>query len=101
MNYPTSEVRGGGTNYLMPEVRGTGREELPHPRGQGRQPRGATPCPRSGEAGGTTSSRRSGEELDKEPGRQGGVTHGPRGKRWQALTAQSWESEQWALPNSS
>ena len=60
MNYPTSEVRGGGTNYLMPEVRGTGREELPHPRGQGRHPRGATPCPRSGEAGRTTSCRRSG-----------------------------------------
>ena len=26
----------------------SGGEELPHPRGQGRWPRGATPCPRSG-----------------------------------------------------
>ena len=34
-SYPTSEVRGGS------------REELPHVRGQGRRPRGATTCPRS------------------------------------------------------
>ena len=38
-------------NYLMPEVRGGGLEEPPHNQGQGRQPRGATPLPRSGEAG--------------------------------------------------
>ena len=35
---PTSEVRGGS------------RKELPHVRGQGQQPRGATPRPRSGAA---------------------------------------------------
>ena len=35
-SYPTSEVRGGG------------QEELPPSRGQGRQPGGATPCPRPG-----------------------------------------------------
>ena len=37
-SYPTSEVRGGG------------REELPHAGGQGQQLRGATPRPRSGVA---------------------------------------------------
>ena len=37
-SYPTSEVRGGS------------REELPHVRGQGQWPRGATPRPRSGVA---------------------------------------------------
>ena len=67
------------------------REEGLRVRGEGVEAKG----------GQQDGSRRSGEELDKEPGRQGGVTHGPRGKRWQALTAQSWESEQWALPNSS
>ena len=35
-------------SYPMPEVTGGGREELPHARGQGQRPRGATPCPRSG-----------------------------------------------------
>ena len=35
-SYPTSEVRGGG------------REEVPHARGQGQRPGGATPRPRSG-----------------------------------------------------
>ena len=34
-------------SYPMPEVRGGGREELPHARGQGWRPRGATSCPRS------------------------------------------------------
>ena len=37
-SYPTSKVRGGGP------------DELPHARGQGRRPRGATPRPRSEEA---------------------------------------------------
>ena len=32
----------------MSEVRGGAQEELPHVRGQGQQPRGATPRPRSG-----------------------------------------------------
>ena len=47
-------------NYLMPEVRGGGLEEPPHNQGQGRQPRGATPHPRSGEAGRTIPRLRSG-----------------------------------------
>ena len=37
-------------SYPLPKVRGSSQEELPHVRGQGRQPRGATPPPRSGEA---------------------------------------------------
>ena len=35
-------------SYPMSEVRGGGREELPHPRGQGWWPGGATPPLRSG-----------------------------------------------------
>ena len=31
--YPLSRVRGGRTNYPMPEVRGSGREEQPHIKG--------------------------------------------------------------------
>ena len=42
-SYPTSEVRGGG------------REELPHVRSQGQRPRGATPHPRPGAVAGRTS----------------------------------------------
>ena len=43
------EARGSaGRSHLMPKVRGSVREELPRIRGQGRQPGGATPCPRSG-----------------------------------------------------
>ena len=38
------------TSYPMSEVRGGGREELPHIWGQGKRLRGATPHPRSGEA---------------------------------------------------
>ena len=34
---------------------GDGREEQPHARGQGQQPRGATPRPRSGAAAGRTN----------------------------------------------
>ena len=34
--------------YHTPEVRGGGREDLPHPGGQGPHPRGATPPPRRG-----------------------------------------------------
>ena len=43
-------------SYHKSEVRGGGREELPHPGGQGPGPRGASPPPRSGccgSAGGT------------------------------------------------
>ena len=38
----------------MSEVRGSGREEPPHVRGQGRWLRGATPRPRSGRPGEAT-----------------------------------------------
>ena len=37
-------------SYPTSEVRGSGREELPHVRGQRQQPGGATPRPRSGAA---------------------------------------------------
>ena len=37
-------------SYPTSEVRGSGRDELPHAQGQGRQPTGNTPCPRSGAA---------------------------------------------------
>ena len=37
-------------SYPMPDVRGIGEDELPHAQGQGRQPRRATPLPRSGAA---------------------------------------------------
>lgn len=57
------------------------REEGLRVRGEGGEAKG----------GQQDGSQRSGEELDKVPGRQGGVTHGPGGKRWQALTTQSWE----------
>ena len=46
-NYPTSEVRGGGReeipHALKPEARGGGWEEEPHARGQGQWPGGPTP----------------------------------------------------------
>ena len=35
-------------SYPMPDVRGIGKDELPHAQGQGRRPRRATPLPRSG-----------------------------------------------------
>ena len=35
-------------SYPTSDVRGCGLEELPHTRGQGRRPRGATQCLRSG-----------------------------------------------------
>ena len=35
-------------SYPSPKVRGGSLEEPPHVRGQGQQPRGATPLPRSG-----------------------------------------------------
>ena len=73
-SYPTSEVRGSsqecqaataqeqqrgatphsrsgaaaGRSYSTSEVRGSNQEERPHVQGQGRQPGGATPRPRSG-----------------------------------------------------
>ena len=41
----------------MSEVRGSGREELPHVRGQEQPPRGATPRPRSSGCVGTRGPR--------------------------------------------
>ena len=46
-------------NYPMSEVRGSGQEDLPHVQGQGRHPRGATPCPRSGGCVGAGGLRRA------------------------------------------
>ena len=44
--YPVSEVRGGGReeipHALKPQARGGGREKLPHARGQGQWPGGPT-----------------------------------------------------------
>ena len=49
-SYPTSEVRGGGQEkHPTSKVRHGGRDELPHARGQGWRPRGATTRRRSGE----------------------------------------------------
>ena len=49
--YPANEVRGSGREELphvpTPEVKGCSREELPYARGQGRRPGGPTPRPRS------------------------------------------------------
>ena len=49
--YPASEVRGSGREELphasKPEARVRGWEEQPHPRDRGRQPGGPTPRPRS------------------------------------------------------
>ena len=77
-SYPTSEVRGRSREDPMPEERWprgvtprpwsgavaksarlqwrrNGREELPLDRGQGRRPRGATPCQRPGATAGRTN----------------------------------------------
>ena len=45
-SYPTPKVR-GATESTRLGWRRSGQEELLHARGQGRQLRGATPCPRS------------------------------------------------------
>ena len=51
-SYLTSEVRGRGREELphasMPKARGGSQEDQPHARGQGRWPGGPTPRPRSG-----------------------------------------------------
>ena len=47
---PMPEGQGPRGVTPMSEVRGGSRKELPHVRGQGQQPRGATPRPRSGAA---------------------------------------------------
>ena len=57
-SYPASEVRGGDReDYPASEARGGGGEELLRARGQGRQLRGATPCPRSSGCMGTGEQR--------------------------------------------
>ena len=64
--HPSSGAEAG----RMPCPRGSGQEELPHARGQGRQPRGATPSPRSsgcvgagGPRGATPCSRSGGAAV--------------------------------------
>ena len=57
--YPRLGAAAGSTNP-MPEARGGRREELPGFRGQGRQPRGATPRPR-----GATPRPRSGAAAER------------------------------------
>ena len=48
-------------SYSMSMVRGSSREELPHVRGQGQQPKGVIPRPRSGwQLRGATPCSRSG-----------------------------------------
>ena len=61
-------------SYATSEVRGGSREELPHARGQGRQPRRATPHPRSsgcvgagGPRGATPCSRSGGLAVRRYP----------------------------------
>ena len=61
---PTSEARGSDRQcqaateeLLKSEVRGGGREELPHVLGQGRQPGGPTSRPRSGGCAGAGGPR--------------------------------------------
>ena len=54
-------------SYPMSEVRGSGRDELPHAGGQGRRLRGATPCPRSGSCAGAGGP----EELLHIQGQEG------------------------------
>ena len=78
-SYPMSEVRGRNQEDPMPE--GWWPEELPHVRGQGRQPREATPHPHAWgqgrQLGGATPRARSSGCVD---GR------GPRGAipRWRS-----------------
>ena len=67
MNYPTSEVRGGS------------RGELPHARGQGHWPRGATSRPSSGALAETsypTSEVRGGRTTYRTPEVRGGGREG-------------------------
>ena len=69
-------------SYLASEVRGGSWEKTPHVRGQGRQPRGAIPRPRSGTAGRShLAPETRGGDPEEPPraqgqGRQlGGTTH--------------------------
>ena len=60
-SYSASEVRGGGweeiTHAPKPEAKGSGGEEQPHARGQGRWPGGPTPRPRSHDCAGAGGPR--------------------------------------------
>ena len=63
-----------GRTYPTPEVRGGSREDLPHARGQGPRPGGATPPPRSGGCAGAGGprgaipcSRSEGAEVRRYP----------------------------------
>ena len=74
-SYPAFEVRGGREETPHIGGQGSGWEELPRARGQGRQPRGDTPRPRSVAAGRRhpTSEVRGGWEKPPRARR-----HGPR-----------------------
>ena len=64
-------------SYPTPEVRGGGREELPHARGQGRQLRRTTPCPKSGGCAGAGGPRGA-TPCSRSGGVAGGDTPRPR-----------------------
>ena len=69
---PTSEIGAlAGWSYPTSEVRGGGREEVPHTRGQGWRLGRANPCPRPGAAARRTNP------TSKEPDCRG--AGGPRG----------------------
>ena len=70
----TPHLSSGAEVGRTPCPRGSGREELPHTRGQGRQLRGATPSPRSsgcagagGPRGATPHSRSGGVAVRRYP----------------------------------
>ena len=70
----TLHLRSGPGGGTPPKVRGGGWEELPHARGQGQRPGGATPCPRSGGCmgaggprGATPRSRSGGAAVRRHP----------------------------------
>ena len=62
-------------SYPTSEVRGRGLEDLPNARGQGQQPRGATPRPRPGVADGRTypTPKARGGGRKEQPHLQGAV----------------------------
>ena len=62
-------------SYHTSEVRGSGGDELPHVRGQGRRPRGATLLPRLGAAAGRTypTPEARGHGREEQPHLQGAV----------------------------
>ena len=79
--------RSGGERSLpTSQVRGGGREELPHAQGQGRRPRGATPPPRSGCCG----ARERREDLLHVQGQKGRPWEDTPRPRQAAASALRW-----------